>query len=197
MTRCFAMLAMVLVGCAAAKEGGNTPNGGGTPNGSTPNESTPNGSCPPDGSDASSPAAVVEACPAPPMRSDFESGLDPSWQVTDPSAFRMETERPIHGAQSLRIAFRQKASFLSFMTPNVCAVRLAFTLRADAQLLGSETTIARIVTAGGSRFHLRLGSHGLSLAEEMRSAEAAGISFGMPFANVAPDTALTMAVTVD
>lgn len=140
----------------------------------------------------------VEVCPAPPVRNDFESGLDSTWKATDESAFRLDAERPLAGAQSLRIAYRQSASFITIPMPSVCAVRIAFALRADAMLLETGgVTLARITAGPGTWFHLLLNGSNVSLAQEIRTTTAAGISYSAAPFKLAADTPTAVVVTVD
>jgi hypothetical protein len=142
------------------------------------------------------PATVV--CPAPAVTADFETELDPSWPVTDPTGIRLDGALPITGARSLRIAYRQQESFVTIPMPSVCSVRIAFTFRADTMLLSTGTvTIARVTAGAGSQFHLQVGSGGLLLAQELKTAGAVGLAVGMPVGSVAPDVASAVVLTVD
>jgi hypothetical protein len=51
-------------------------------------------------------------------RSGFEEGLDPSWRVTDPTAFRIDRDEPLSGSASLRIGYRQRDAYLTIEQPD-------------------------------------------------------------------------------
>jgi hypothetical protein len=154
-------------------------------------------SAPDAGADAAAaPTQVV--CPAPPVHADFEAPLDPSWPITDPSAFLLDSTAPISGKQSLRIAYRQLDSFITIPMPSVCSVQISFTFRAAAQLLSTGPTVFRVTAGPGSAFFLALDSHGLLISQTLETAGAASIGGGMPSGGpVAADTPTAVVATVD
>ncbi len=135
---------------------------------------------------------AVQVCPAPPVRTGFETSFDPAWTVTDPSAFRFDPDRPLGGTQSLRIAYRQKQSYFTIPLPSVCAVRVAFSFRADARFLSTGGTIARVSVESDLSFHLQLSGSGVMLVQVNP-----GIGFPGGSGEILADTAMSVAVTVD
>lgn len=132
---------------------------------------------------------------ATPVHTGFEDGLDPSWAATSSAAFQIDRTQPIAGAASLRIAYKQTNDYLTITQPNASAIRVAFTIR--THFLSSGGTVARIVAGDGWWFHVLLGPCMLSVAEETRTAEAAGIGFGNVSWPMPDDTPVRVVLTFD
>ena len=140
-------------------------------------------------------AGVGPSCGARVVQTGFEEGLDPSWQTTDPSAFRIDRDEPLAGEASLRISYQQNDAYLTIEQPDACATRIAFTLR--TRLLATGITLARIVAGQGSWFHVRLDACALSVAEETRSDSAAGLGPGGQSWPVPDDSPVRVVLTLD
>jgi hypothetical protein len=157
-----------------------------------------------DPADAGAPApdpGAGPSCGARAVRTGFEDGLDPSWTVTDPTAFQIDRERALAGAASLRIGYRQKNAYLTIAQPDACGVRIAFTLR--THFIEGGVTLARIVVGEGAWagkgwwFHIRLDGCRLSVEEEARSGSGLSMGGGGASVSVPDDFLVRVVLTLD
>lgn len=128
------------------------------------------------------------------VRTGFEDGLDPSWLVTEPAAVSIDRGQPVSGKTSLLLNYA-KDGYVTIAQPDACAVRLAFTVRAQVSTGG--LTLARIATGPSSWLHLRLEACKLFVGQEVRTPTTViqGDNLAMPWPW--PSLAARIVLTVD
>jgi hypothetical protein len=106
---------------------------------------------------------------------DFDQSINPTWGSTNVTAFAIDQKRPISGSGSLRASFKGVSNANSFLTvrlPAVCAIKLSFNVRFDAEFSKSSATFLRVTTEQ-ALYHFRVEGGSIAFASTGIRAEAA------------------------
>jgi len=194
----------ILILLAAAACGGAIDQKDGTSSGSSGSTTTPPST--PGASSSSSGGPIITPTPSAgscalsvpaPISEDFEKGLNPTWGSTNAANFTIDQKRPLSGTRSLLGTFKTgESSFLTVRLPSVCAIRIAFLMRADATFLKGSTTFLRITTER-AQFHLRVQQNIFSIAQIGSGSGASYMKAGGVIATLLPDAMTKLSFSID
>ncbi len=131
------------------------------------------------------------------MKADFEvGGLDPAWSVTGPSAFAIE---PLGGQKGLRVELASAPAFITIpVFAPACRVTLSFKVFVSPQIIANDhVTMVRVSAGPKAWFYLLLNKGELSLAAELRTAQAASMGHLGPLGKLTPGILSHVALAVD
>lgn len=161
---------------------------------------------PPSGSSTSSTGGVTTPTPAAgacaaslptPVIEDFDQSLNPTWGSTNVTAFAIDQKRPITGTGSLRGTFKganNANSFLTVRLPAVCAIKLSFNVRFDAEFAKSSATFLRVTTEK-TFFHFRVDNGAIMFAHTMGSVNLNGFALKPAIPEAETNIAFSLDVT--
>lgn len=147
--------------------------------------------------DAGTPGDVGRppSCGAIAVQTGFEDGLDPAWASTRPSAFEIDRSAPLAGGASLKITYRQNDAFFTVAQPDVCAIRIAFTIR--TRLREAGPVIARIDAGNGNLFYVRMGGCVVEILEQAQTSKAVTLGGQGVLWPMTDDTPTRVSVSID
>ncbi len=138
---------------------------------------------------------------AAPFEDGFEGAFSTKWSAANLMALKIDTTSPIAGTSSLAVAVQPSPTtgYLALPVAGACAATFAFTVRAGADLLASQSDvhIARVMAGPVTLWIAVAAQRGITVSLEERLSGAVSLTPGIAIAALDPTTPTRVVVQTD